>query len=205
MTPRNNQNKRGDRRARQNKSSGLGKAVQALTISEMQEKQLSTRKDRATLRGKIVVNVSLATGGIGSLTITPQILGTRVSGLLQYFERYKIMKMVLKPILANPSVTSSYCVTDDPSITFSGSALSQIVEQRCSHVFTPGVGAESSDLQWNPIDPSTWFYTNFEGVVSDIRFQSPGSIYVISGAAAGTFSFIVYYSIEAEGAQNNLA
>jgi len=157
-----------------------------------------------SLRGKLATNVTLAANGSGTYLLTADSFGQRVSALLDCYQRWKIMKLIIKPIFANSTVVSAYAVSDDPSIVLPTTSSQQgfIISVRTSRTFDPGVGSESADLQWNPIDPKTWYYTTVEGVGGDPRLTSPGNFLISSGTTSGTFGVIIYYSIEAEGAKN---
>jgi hypothetical protein len=156
------------------------------------------------LRGKIVVNVTLAANGAGFVILTAASFGQRVATILSCFQRWKIMKLIVKPLLANSSIVSSYALTDDPLLGTgtTGNFQNAIVSVRCSRTYDPGVGSESADLQWNPVDPSKWYYVTPEEGSGDIRLIAPNSFMVQSGSTAGTFSVLFYFSIDAEGSTN---
>jgi hypothetical protein len=58
-------------------------------------------------------------------------------------------------------------------------------------------------MQWNPIDPMRWLFTTTEGSSGDIRLQAPAAIVAnVQGTGITSVGFVVYYSIEMEGAQD---
>jgi hypothetical protein len=118
------------------------------------------------------------------------------------------MKVILRPI---SGTLAYYGVSDDP-LDGSGdiTTINEILELRCSRVLNAlssgsgsvPPGTDTNELQWNPIDPDIWYYTQLEGG-GDIRLVAPGNIvFFNTNASVQSSSFILYYSILAEGSRN---
>jgi len=180
----------------------------ALSLSDASERQLATRGDRVVLRGKNLATV-LLTVTIGVAPLTPASFGDRVLKMAQLFSRWRIVKLIIKNSPTPSGVTGNfgYGVIDDDSAE-GGSAplpttLSEIIELRCSNALLSVTNP--NELQWNPIDPQKWYYTQAGGASSDPRLYSPCSVAVSAAGSATSVSFIYYYTIEMEGAYDNVA
>jgi hypothetical protein len=155
-----------------------------------------------------MINIlSLATG-YGSMNLIPTLIGSRVNGVLAFYERWKLMKVILKPISININCMG---ISDDP-LDGSGdiTTINEILELRCSRYLNQvtgtgtvsAPGTDTDELQWNPIDPLKWYYTQLEGA-GDIRLVAPGNVvFFNTTATAQSSSFVLYYSILGEGSRN---
>jgi len=179
--------------------------VTSMTLSEANERQLSTRSDRITLRGKQIINVPVIGPAVGSQSITPQVFANRVAGILTYFQRWRILKLVIKLIMGSPGNNPVYAAFSDDGNPANATTVNELMEFRSSRVLTSS-GADSNEFTWNPIDPNKWYYTNLEGASGDIRLVAPTTQYALSsGVTTGQafqVSFLVFFTIEAEGAQD---
>jgi hypothetical protein len=177
--------------------------VKSLSLSEAEEMVLSKRKDQISLRGKQILNIPV-TGGMGSLALLSSSFGTRVSAILAFFARWKIMRLVIKPITNTGSPITSEVVglQDDPSLVPSSFTQNEILELRCSRLLSSS-GTDTDEFQWNPIDSNYWFSTNSSG---DVRLNTPAAMLVnLSPTSVSIAPFVVYYSILAEGAYDNVS
>lgn len=195
--------RRGNKKGRPNGGRRSGQAMIALSMSDMNERQLAVRKDRVSLRGKVysVVNTTV---GIGVSPLLPAALGERVTALSNLFARWRILKLVIRNFPTSTSTgTEAFGLIDDDSAE-GGSAplpadISQVVALRCS---VSGLSTVNpSELQWNPIDPTKWYYTHQGGAASDPRWVVPASLAVAAATTVSAgFAFIIYFTIEFEGA-----
>jgi hypothetical protein len=199
MIPTSRTNKRGDRRARQNKRSGSSQAITSLTMTEMNERQLAVRKDRVMLRGKQLFAMTTNTSGLFSSALNASVFGSRVFGILRYFQRWKIIKLQVKIFIPTAGFSAYVGVGDDPSAV-GPSNPEDVLELRCSRAITQS-GADSNEFQWNPVDPDKWYYTADEGATGDVRLTAPAQIAAAHGVA-GTYNVLLYYTIEGEGAES---
>jgi hypothetical protein len=195
---RNNRGNKG-RRSQPRRGRGGIQAVTSLSLSEAEERKLSIRSDLASFRGKQIFSVANLSGVSGASNISPSTLGLRIGTLLGMYLRWRILKLVIKPLVS--SGTLYYGVTDDANDATSGLNPNEVLELRVSRAVT-FFGTDTSELQWNPIDPAKWYYTTSEGAGGDIRLVSPCSIESLN-SVAGTVSYLIYYTIQAEGAFDN--
>jgi hypothetical protein len=146
--------KRGARRVRQNKSSG--------------------NRGTSHLRGRqaLVVCLTNSSGAVGFSTIKldPLSLSDRPAAVAAAFQRYRIVRMVLRFRSSLPSNVAGHVYTgviDDASDTTAITTGDQVLNLRTS---------QSSDvwkdhtLIFTPVDPSKWYYINAESSTSDQRF-----------------------------------
>jgi len=184
--------------------SGAPQAVTSLSLSETFELKLSKRKDLSQLMGKMIVSVPL-TAGIGNIPFLSTAFGARTSAFLALFQRWKIQRLVIKPLttLPTPITSQVVAISDDVSVTFSTAATqSELLELRCSRILG-NQGTDTSEFVWNPIDPGKWYYT-LAG--TDPRLSQPGAIYVnLTPTTITSAAFLVYYSISCEGAYDGNA
>jgi len=176
-----------------------------MTLSEANERQLSTRSDRITLRGKQILNVPVMGPLVGSQSLTPQVFANRVAAILSYFQRWRILKLVIKLITLPTASNPVYAAFSDDGNPVNATTVNELMEFRSSRVLTLS-GADSNEFTWNPIDPNKWYYTNLEGASGDIRLVAPTTQYALnSGFTTGQalqVSFLVFFTLEAEGAQD---
>jgi len=197
--PRRN---RGNKSGRSRSNRGGVQPVISLSLSEAEERKLSVRSDRTSLRGKQVFSVTNGSGVSGASGLSVSNFGFRLGGLLGYYLRWRIVKLVIKPIYAPPgSGTLVYGVSDDPNDVTTGLSLNEVLELRTSRLVSSS-GTDSSELQWNPVDPTKWYYTISEGAAGDVRLTTPCSLQSLNGTP-GTIQYVIYYTIEAEGAFDN--
>jgi len=180
--------------------------VKSLSLSEAEEVILSKRKDQCVLRGKQIANIAVS-GGFGGFSLTPGTFGSRVNTILSCYERWKILKLVVRPLAdISAGLTSSViAITDDGEQSSTPLSQSQLLEYRCSRVLG-GSGTDNNEFLWNPVDPSKWYYTNLEASSGDVRLVAPGVLYTtLTPATITTSSQLIYYTIVAEGAKDSAA
>jgi hypothetical protein len=177
--------------------------VKALSLSEAEEMALAKRKDQTILRGKQIYNLALS-GGYGSAQLAPSTFGLRVGTILTAYERWKILKLVVRPLNDISAGLTSEVVAINDDGDLSGTALtqSQLLEYRCSRVLGTS-GTDTNEFQWNPIDIDKWYYTSIESSGGDIRLVAPCVLIANATPTSLTSSpFVLYYTIVAEGAKD---
>lgn len=179
----------------------------SLTLSELEEKRLSTRSDLASFRGKQIVSGFSSVAGSGDVVISPSVFGNRLGALLANYARWRIQKLVIKSLtVPEPAGTAGSIgsaltvgVYDDPLLASTTLTQNEILESRCSRVLSIS-GADSNEFQWNPIDRDLWYSTLSTG---DARLYAPCA-FVFAGFPTNTnVNFVVYFSVQAEGAYDN--
>jgi len=180
-----------------NRRARAPQAVTSLSLSETAERQLATRSDKAVFKGKQLLSVISGVNG-GNVQLDPTTFSNRLGTLLGLYARWRILKLILKPV-APPSVGGAftgYGVIDDPTLIPSSISLNEVIEARCSRIVS-STGTDTDELQWNPIDPTVWYSTDVAG---DARLYSPCSIVLPGFTSTTTVQFVAYFTIEAEGA-----
>lgn len=163
----------------------------------MFERQLAVRKDRCMLKDKVLLTFTTTVGGLYSTAISAAALGPRVAGVSRYFQRWKIVKLVVKYINPNPGFAVG--IGDDPSANGPTDAA-DIVQLRCSRI-TTSAGADSNEFVWMPVDGDKWYYVSDEGTVGDVRLTAPCQLAVAAGLSSSV-TLLFYYVIEFEGAES---
>jgi len=193
--------KRGDRRARQNKSPN---EVVSLTPQQSFETQLARHTDATPIRGKLLGNSAALAAGVPSVLflIQPSTLGSRVSSIASDYLRYRIKWLRIRflgnvPTTANTQVaTTAIGILDD--IGYSGeppTTVSGITELRCSATqFTNET--VPTILEFRPIDKKKWYYCN---APSNDRFDSVATVYGGS-TVAGSVAYEIDYCVVFAGA-----
>jgi len=199
MTP-NKSRKRGGRRARQNKLSG----IVTMSQTEAFENSLAKRgADCANLRGKLLFSTTIGTSPAAILALTPQAFGARAAAYATLFAnyRFKYLKIKFFGNLSSAFVTSAVGILDDATTT-EGDAptnINTIMEQRCSAVVFAGV-TQPGYLSWTPVDRERWLFS-FTGVTgSDARLTSNGIVYAAASAASVIMTVEIDFSISFKGA-----
>jgi len=206
-------NKRGDRRARQNKNSGSARATIALSQSDMRERQLASRSDRVSIRGKAFFTSADLTAATYN-PLNPAFFGDRVLKHAALYARWRIIKLVLQNgptnVTSSTATFQAYGIVDDYTAEGGSvplpTSIAEVVELRCARTNLSSVNP--SEIEWKPLDPSKLYYSQSGAAATpaDPRFAIPGTLVVISNnATAPSLSFVVYYTIEFEGAFDNSA
>jgi len=192
--------KRGGRRARQNKLSG----IVTMSQTEAFENSLANRgADSASMRGKLLFTSTIGTSPSAVLALTPQAFGARAAAYATLFSsyRFKYLKIKFFGTQFTSYVTSAVGILDDATTT-EGDAptnINTILEQRCSASVFAGV-TQPGLLSWSPVDGKKWFYT-FTGVSgSDQRLTTNGVMYAAAGSAGTSLTIEVDFSISFKGA-----
>jgi len=203
MSPKSN-NKRGDRRARQNKNSDRG--VTIMTPSTSFERRLATTSDASVLRGKFFVTQAIGTGVNGIFSITPASLGARAAALASIYSSYRIKYIGLKfssNSATTPfgSSTSVLGVVDDANTTEGDFPvnISDILELRCSGSFL-APSTVPTEFMFKPVDNNLWYKTYVGQSGSDPRLTSPGYLVASSPNASTTLVIEIDYEIVFKGA-----
>lgn len=173
MTPSSNQ-KRGDRRARQNKRSG----GTSLT------RQVSTVKTQLVGRQQIATVFTNSSGNIVlvSKNLDPVSIGDRAAVLAGAFERYRILSV---NVFFRTTVPSTVCGTfamgihDDAGTGVVPSSPDQIMNYRSSRLNPVW---KDGTISYVPIDKMRWYYTNSDSV-GDPRFVTQAVFYLMSDAS----------------------
>jgi len=199
-TPKNT-SKRGNRRVRQNKRSGMTRTMEVRDPIQSSEFSLASRGDKISVRGKVLLNNTLPTS-LTAIPLLPAVFGSRALALSLLFARWRIEKLLLK--IGNTYYASFYLpygIMDD----FSGEGGSvpipvnnnDILELRSSTV----VMNNGTIMKWNPVDPSKWYYTTQGGTGSDSRFVIPASLF-LPAAPSGTIPTTIelHWTLSFEGA-----
>jgi hypothetical protein len=168
MTP-NKSNKRGGRRARQNKLSG----IVTMSQTEAFENALAKRgADSTNMRGKLLFTSTTSPTPTAILALTPQAFGARAAAYATLFSSYRFKYLKIK-FSGNAAGTTNGLtaigVLDDATVT-EGDAptnINTILEQRCSGSSFPN-SSMPTFISWSPIDGKKWFYT-FTGFLDQIK------------------------------------
>jgi hypothetical protein len=186
-TPNRN-HKRGNRRARQNKTPG---------------------SDTIRLTGRQTLATPTATSGgeaENSLLLNPVAFGDRVGSVADNFVRFRIksLRLQFKSIL--PSTAGgllTYGILDDiVDSTTLPTNRDQILNLRRA---TEGALWRNTSLTWRPLDPQKWYYVSGGDTGSTARFENPASLHWLitdySTSIVGAVGLIdVQYAIEFSGA-----
>jgi len=195
MPNKKNRSKRGSR-------SNRSAVVTALSPSEVFERELSVRKDQAVLKGKQIVVFPLTSGVQGGLPLSTAAFGARVLALTSCYMRWKILKLIIRPLtnLVDPYNSLVVGMIDDPTY-IPLSTNSSIIDLRCSRVLGNS-GTDSNEFYWNPVDPDKWYYTSIPPTgPADQRFESPVALAAIATpSSVSTLPVCFYYTIMVEGA-----
>jgi len=194
-------NKQNKNASRGKRNSGRSQGL-ALSASDMFEKQLSQRKDNIALKGSIILSSS--TTGLNAVQLTPTSLGGRVGQIANFFQRFRIRRLVfriLPPVTSTGVSTSTvpFGVFDDTSTSGDiPTSILGITQLRCSVLAGNGRTVDQ-DLIYSPVDPNIWYHTVAESSASDPRFEVQAAL--LSFLPTGvTTNVQCYYTIEFEGA-----
>jgi hypothetical protein len=206
MTPTRN-NKRGGRRARQNKSSG-GRATISLTPCQASERQLATRNDTITMRGKDVFLISTVSSA-GATNLVPTQFQP-LSGIAGNYTKFRWLKMLFRVFPPTSSTTgavlgNNYAIGVEDDFSGEGgsvpnpSGVRSVMQLRCSTMFGEGITVPI-EFQWAPLDKDRWFYIEAGGSSSDGRFNIPATL-IVASSVTQTVNFCVeiHYTVEMSG------
>lgn len=209
MVPKNT-SKRGDRRARQNKSSGVSRVTTVLSQSESFDRQLAVRSDMITVKdrtlnflvtGSTGAGTSLAVGLLPSASVS---FGARMSNIATNYSRYRIVKIIVRYIPIVGTTTSGRVaigVLDDASgdLTTVPASVPSISSLRCSHTNSP---YKEIEFTWKPIDSEKWYYlSDLSG--QDQRFVIQATLLACGdqfGATTSAGSIELLYTVQLDGA-----
>jgi hypothetical protein len=168
--------------------------------------RLANFKDRSRLLGKHYISQSVTTT-ISSIDLVASTFGTRSSAYANLFARWRIVRILLSPVLsASSSSTTPVAVgfLDDTHLTGDApTTLDDVVQLRCSAIFSSSSTVET-DIEFRPVDPKTWYYTENESTASDARLYIPSSLWFLSSGSSSTVGFLMSYELEFEGAVSNV-
>lgn len=161
--------------------------------------------------GKTIITTGSVT--LGGLNLNPSIFGARPAAYASIFARWKINRLIIRPLnlsfeSTSPTTVAFAGVLDD-SITSSDvpTAPVGVLDLRCS-VSIPAqyVSDSVNEFEWRPLrGPTQWFYTTLEGSSSDPRLEVPGSLWFASNTTASVATFQVDYDISYEGAVDTIS
>ncbi len=171
--------------------------------SDAFERQLATRSDRITVRGKQYFSQNWST-----VQWVDTLDAQSLSAISNQFERWRIIKLIFKPVFVTSTASTAfaYGITDDSNIT-SSLSFSQITQQRVNNVAQIAastdlatLGVSSGEFVWKPIDPTKWYYTTTPSG-SDIRLTYPACFVAATEAASQTVNlkYVLFFTIEFEG------
>jgi len=184
------------------------RSVTVRTPSQAFERMLSVRSDTSRLLGKTVVSTT-ATNPIG-LDVNTHLLGARPVAFAAIFLRWKINRLIVKPLFLNLTGQGSFAGFLDDNIS-SGDVPttgSGVLDLRCSVAYPANESAYEThnEFEWSPLrGPTKWFYTTLEGSTSDPRLEVPCSFWYGQTATATIGSWEVDYDISFEGAVDTLS
>jgi hypothetical protein len=195
FAPSTNTQKRGARRARQNKTP---LKVISMTQQEAFERSLATSGDSVSLRGKFLFTATLTATPTILFSISPINLGSRAVNLSGIFSRYRFKYLKFRFLTTSATtpggvilgILDDVAATGEPPTTASG-----LLEYRSSALTFAGETVPVS-FDWTPSDKEQW---NFCAASTDNRFQIPATLYGAT-TAAGTAQIEVDFSITFKGA-----
>jgi len=184
----NRTNKRGARRARQNKTPGSD-AI------------------RLTGRQSLVPIQTANLTGPAQFVLDPSAFGDRVASVAGNFTRYRIksLRFQYRPLVGTTEGgLITYGVLDDVvGYTTAPTSRDQILNLRRA---TETSYYKNSALSWRPLDASKWYYVAGSTTSSGDRFEIPGTLYIVNqennlGSEGTTAGYLdVLYVIEFAGA-----
>jgi hypothetical protein len=187
MIPSTN-NKRGARRARQNKTPIK---VISMTQTEAFEANLSRSSDATVLRGKFLLNPTPTAVPSNILSLSPAnvSMGGRLNQLALSFSRYRFKYLKFRFLTANvvPASFSGQValgVVDDGVATTSDTptTASGVMELRCSGTAFVNQTVPTT-FEWSPADKEFWYYTTPDAI--DARFLNSGLLFIASTSTGG--------------------
>lgn len=184
--------------------------VTVRTPSQAFEAQLSNRSDRSRLLGKTFVSTGSSAVVFG-LNVNPSLLGARPSAYSTIFLRWKINRLIIKPLLLPLTGSGSVVGIMDDTVLSADipTSLAGVLNLRCSVSYPANQIAYENynDFEWRPSrGPPKWFFTTLEGSSSDPRLEVPCSIWFAQpGGTLVAPNFQIDYDISFEGAVDTLS
>jgi hypothetical protein len=174
----------------------------------MRERQLAIRSDKISMSGKFLFPLNVTAAGTFQV-FSPAAFGDRIAKCGAIFAKWRIVKLILvaaPPTTGAGNLTAIGVVDDNTgeggSVPLPGT-ISEVVELRCSKASFSIVNP--NEILWKPTDPLRWYYTTAGASGSDNRLVFPATFVAISGSTGGTFNFVVYYTLEFQGAYDNVS
>jgi len=181
---RANSNQRGSRRAL------VPRPVISMTQTEAFEAGLSRSNDVTTLRGKLVLGLSLTSTPASVLNIWPSSsgsFGVRAAAFAGVFSRYRFKYVKVRFLESSANAAAiSLGVQDDISISaINPTTLNGVSELRCSGT-SLAQQTMPTIFEWRPADSRLWLYTTSDG--TDPRLSQSG---VMWGASTVTSAITI--------------
>lgn len=161
--------------------------------------RLGVRKDTISLVGKVLLTLSASGAGVAALSIAVSNLGARVGTIGLTYNRWRVVKLHFFFQLGSGVAGTgfeAYAVADDSNLGDDlPTSLAGVYESRTSCVsLTTG----SSTLEWKPVDPDKWYYTEAESSGSDDRLIIPCTLLGYSTVMTSTI-LECFYTLEFSG------
>jgi hypothetical protein len=187
--------------------SQVAQVVTALAPSEVWDRQLAVRKDSIAIQQRVFGFVSEAGVGLVSASLSPNSggtlgsLGQRLFVLSTCYSRYRIKRALAVMRGGTSSNGAVFGFLDDPDGAFIPINATAIADFRCSRIVSSDATDRASlELEWKPVDPKKWYYTNFTGsAAGDIRSAVPANFYAFALSGVTNLTFDLYVEVVFEG------
>jgi hypothetical protein len=157
--------------------------------------RLGVRKDTISLVGKVLLSLGPSTAaGVYSISLAVSNLGARVGTIGATYARWRIVKLHL--FFPSSSFLAA-AVSDDTNL---GDELptseAGVYESRTSCLI---LSSSAATLEWKPVDPAKWYYTNAESSGSDDRLIIPATVIGYAPGALISMTFECFYTLQFSG------
>jgi hypothetical protein len=190
-----NQNKRGARRARQNKTP---LKVISMTAAQAFNERVAQHSDSMTLRGKVLLSATISPSTTNFLVLSPSStgFGVRVNAMAAVFSRYRIKRLGFKFSTGTSSPVALGIQDDTSSGVTIPTTYNGILEQRCSASNLSAV--DVVEFAWEPLDKKAWYYTL--PIAGDLRTSTMGTAFASAQIANTNLYCEIDYTFVFSGA-----
>jgi len=178
-----------------------GVARPSLSLCETFERDLATRSQSCTVKGSLLVGISVSSPGLFSLNLTPSALVVQIAQIGAAYSKYRFNRILFKILPFSPVNTGNTPVGVLDDIVQSGglpSSRQGVQDLRCSTLVSSNYTVPT-EFEWKPIDRSIYYYIQPESTVDDTRFEVPAVLCAWVASTANGGEMQVYYSIEFNG------
>jgi hypothetical protein len=148
--------------------------------------------------GKFLITLSGSSTALFSFAVSN--MGPRVATIAATYARFRILKLHLfmPQLPVSGPWYSPFAVIDDSNLGDEIPATAEgIYESRTSCLILSNGGAT---LEWKPVDPTKWYYTNAESSGTDDRLVIPATLVAYyNGVGTATMGVECFYTLELSG------
>jgi hypothetical protein len=159
------------------------------------------KNDSISVRGRFDNTINVAAGGLTIFNLDPQnTYSTRLNNIAQFYQKYRIVQLVVKFNPTQPANTTStpvlaFGIDEDINSVSPPTTTAAVSAFRCSATIS-GLDADPTDmLTYYPSDRKRWYYTKDDGI--DGRFLTQATLYFanpLSVAATGIVQVCYSYT-----------